>query len=393
MVAAATMAARRPGPAPGGDGRVGLRRPGPDEEQRDARTAGRDAGVPVIPRIDLPTAPVRPHRRGPEVVVLGAACRDVDPADPRGWRLGGGVSYTALALARLGLRTAAVIGLDDLAATATEVRLLVDAGVDLLRVPLATGTIFLNVETPAGRVQTCVQLGDPVPVVPVPDSWRDAPAWMVVPVYAEIRDDWAAAIPGHAFVAIGWQGFLRDLATGERTRRKAPERSVMLSRADLVGLSHFDVDPETPLVDIARVLRPGTWLVVTQGAHGGLLTQVTAEGTGAVLHYPPTPARHEVDPVGAGDTFLAALTATVVHHRLGGTRSRRGPLDLDFASAAGALAVEQVGLAAAPDRAAVLGRMLRQGIRRVAEAGTGLKADSFEEPRPIDPATQDLPQA
>lgn len=347
----------------------------------------------MIPRIDVPSGPVRPHRRGPEIVVLAAACRDVDPEDPRGWRLGGGAPYAALALARLGLRTAAVMGLDELAATATEVEMLADAGVDLLRVPLAVGTIFRNVETPAGRVQTCVQLGEPMPAVPVPDSWRAAPAWMVAPVYGETGDDWAAAIPDHAFVTVGWQGFLRDLASGERTRRKAPEPSAMLARADLVGLSHFDVDPETPLDEVARVLRPGTWLVVTQGANGGMLTQVTEDGTGEVLHYPPTPARHEVDPVGAGDTFLAALTATVVHHRLGGTRSRRGPLDLDFASAAGSLAVERVGLAAAPDRAAVLGRMLRQGIRRVADGSAGLRVDSFEEPRPVDPATRDLPPA
>lgn len=324
--------------------------------------------------------------------MLAAACRDVDPGDPRGWRLGGGAPYTAIALARLGLRTAAVMGLDDLAATATEVEMLADAGVDLLRVPLSTGTIFRNVETPAGRVQTCVQLGDPVPVVPVPDSWRAAPAWMVVPVYGETRDDWAAAIPGHAFLTVGWQGFLRDLRTGERTRRQPPAPSALLSRADLVGLSHFDVDPETPLDDVAAVLRPGTWLVVTQGAHGGLLTRVAPGGTGEVLHYPPTPARHEVDPVGAGDTFLAALAATVVHHRLGGSRRWRGPLDLDFASAAGSLAVEAVGLSAAPDRAAVLGRMLRQGIRRVADGSAGLTVDSFEEPRPVDPATRDLPR-
>jgi sugar/nucleoside kinase (ribokinase family) len=347
----------------------------------------------MIPRIKLPSAPIRPHRRGPEVVVLAAACRDVDADDPRGWRLGGGASYAALALARLGLRTAAVIGLDELAQTATEIEMLADAGVDLLRVPLATGTVFLNVETPAGRVQTCVQLGDPVPVVPVPDSWRAAPAWMVVPVYGETRDDWAAAIPEHAFLTVGWQGYLRELRAGERTRRRAPESTAILSRADLVGLSHFDVDPETPLDDVAKMLRPGTWLVVTQGAHGGMLTRVEPGGTGEVLHYPPTPARHEVDPVGAGDTFLAALTATVVHHRLGGTRSSRGPLDLDFASAAGSLAVEAVGLAAAPDRSAVLGRMLRQGIRRVADGSAGLTVNSYEEPRPDDPATREPPPA
>ena len=48
----------------------------------------------------------------PEVVVVGAASRDVAADDPRGWRLGGGVTYSALTTARLGLRTAALVGVD-----------------------------------------------------------------------------------------------------------------------------------------------------------------------------------------------------------------------------------------------------------------------------------------
>ena len=40
------------------------------------------------------------------------------PDDPRGWRLGGGVTYAALTTARLGLRTAAYIGVDDAGAPA-----------------------------------------------------------------------------------------------------------------------------------------------------------------------------------------------------------------------------------------------------------------------------------
>jgi hypothetical protein len=28
----------------------------------------------------------------PDVVVVGSAARDIDPTDPRGWRLGGGVT-------------------------------------------------------------------------------------------------------------------------------------------------------------------------------------------------------------------------------------------------------------------------------------------------------------
>ena len=45
-----------------------------------------------------------------EVVHVGSACRDVVPEDPRGWRLGGGVTYAAdtYALSRIARRPTAV---------------------------------------------------------------------------------------------------------------------------------------------------------------------------------------------------------------------------------------------------------------------------------------------
>ena len=55
-----------------------------------------------------------------DVVHIGSAARDIAPDDPRGWRLGGGVTYASLTTARLGLRTGAVVGVDDLAAGAHE---------------------------------------------------------------------------------------------------------------------------------------------------------------------------------------------------------------------------------------------------------------------------------
>jgi hypothetical protein len=63
--------------------------------------------------------------------------------------------------------------------------------------------------------------------------------------------------------------------------------------------------------------------------------------------YPATPASRHVDPTGAGDTFLAALTVSAL----------AGSLDLAFAAAAGSLVVEGPGLAAVPGRTAVLERM------------------------------------
>ena len=88
-----------------------------------------------------------------EVVHIGSAARDIAPDDPRGWRLGGGVTYAALTTARLGLRTAAVVGVDREASTAEELDAMRDAGVDILKVELPEGPIFHNIETPTGRRQ------------------------------------------------------------------------------------------------------------------------------------------------------------------------------------------------------------------------------------------------
>ena len=110
----------------------------------------------------------------PVVIVVGAASRDIADDDPRGWRLGGGVSYSALTTARLGLPTGAVVGVDEEASTASELDLLREAGVDVHLVPLEHGPIFVNIERPEGRLQLCRSHSDPLPVDAVPTEWRAA---------------------------------------------------------------------------------------------------------------------------------------------------------------------------------------------------------------------------
>ena len=298
-----------------------------------------------------------------EILHLGSACRDIAPADPRGWRLGGGVTYAALTIARLGLRTAAFIGADALAAGSWEMDLLRTAGVDVRIAPLAEGPMFHNIETPSGRVQLCEATGVGLPVPELPERWADARAWSFTPIAGEIDDSWAAVIPAGAFVVVGWQGFLRHLVKGERVRRVAPRSSILLRRADLVGVSHHDVGTTTSLADLCRLLRSGADLLVTQGADGGLLVHVAEDGPGRVLRYRPTHAT-EVDPTGAGDTFLAALAASALRPAIAGLKRSRRPPDLRFAAAAGSLAVEAVGLRGVPDRAGVNVRRARETIRR-----------------------------
>jgi len=303
-------------------------------------------------------------RTGIEVVHVGSACRDIAPEDPRGWRIGGGVMYAALTTARLGLRTAAVVGVDGEAAEATELEMLADAGVDILRVPLSEGPIYHNVETATGRVQTSVQPGVPLPIPALPPAWSAAPGWSVVPVAGEIGDDWAGVIPAGAHVAVAWQGLLRDLRAGERVRQRPPRPSPVLARADLIGVSRHDVAPDVPLRTLWSLLRHGADLLVTQGAEGGLLLRLGADGPDELLRYRSPSSAAEIDPTGAGDTFLAALHASGLRAARDdmGAAPRdavRDGLDLRFAAAAGSLVVEDWGLAGVPDLAAVTRRLER----------------------------------
>jgi sugar/nucleoside kinase (ribokinase family) len=297
-----------------------------------------------------------PERAEFDVVHIGNACRDIDPADPRGWRLGGGVAYAALSTARLGLRSAALLGADAIAATASEIDLLRSAGVEVRIVPLGQGPIFENVETEHGRVQTCIEPGNPLPVVQLPPAWSAAAAWMLVPVAGETGPDWAAAIPPGVRLVLGWQGLLRTLAPGERTGRKLPSRGPLVERADLIGVSRSDLESGTSLDALNAVLRPGTWLVVTDGPEGGITFKAGDDGPLNQVAYEGVRAR-QADPTGAGDVFLAALVGAWFDRDAPSDQPGPRAKDLRWAAAAGALVVEGIGLPAVPDRGAVAARL------------------------------------
>lgn len=293
-----------------------------------------------------------------DVVHVGAASRDLTEADPRGWRLGGGASYAALTTARLGLRTAAIVGVDREAATATELDLLRDAGVELQLVHLGEMPVFRNLDTGEGRRQLCIAPGVALPIPSIPPAWLAAPAWSIVPVAGELGEAWAEVVPEAAVVALGWQGLLRTLVRGQEVARRAPTTSRLLARADLVGVSRHDLLPGTRVAELLPLLRPGVRLVVTDGRTGGRLVRARPDGRPRSRPYGPVRADRELDPTGAGDVFLAALLAATIRP---GTIDRAGhrgaALDLRFAAAAASFVVEGPGLLGVPHRAAVLERM------------------------------------
>ncbi len=298
-----------------------------------------------------------------EVLHVGSASRDLTDDDPRGWRLGGGVTYAALTTARLGLRMAAVVGVDGVAASATELDLLRDAGVELRLVRLLESPAFRNIETRGGRIQTCLAPGHRLPAITLPAEWSAATAWSLVPVAGEIGEDWAPAIPERAILAVGWQGWLRELVAGRTVERRPPSASALLRRADLVGTSRHDLAPAARPADLRGFLRPEARLLLTDGHRGGQLTRAGREGLEESWPYEAIAPDLEVDPTGAGDTFLGALLASLVRPALVPDGERDPGQQLAFAASAASLVIERPGLLGVPDLAAVLARC-GQGPRR-----------------------------
>jgi hypothetical protein len=292
--------------------------------------------------------------QAPDVVIVGSATRDLSDEDPRGWRLGGGVTFGALALARLGLRTGMVLGLDAEAATALELDLIRDAGAEIIEAPLANGPIFTNVETLSGRIQTCGSLSDPVPVEALPEGWEQAPAYVFAPIASEIPDDWVDVPSASACVAFAWQGILRNLAPGERVTPKAPGPSPFLERADILAFSRHDVPSDLLLRDIGAWVGDECDVLLTAGLVGGMLLRMRAGRIVQARAYPSVPSVQEVDPTGAGDTMLAGLIAARL---VAGDDGQRLGRDVHTGAVASSLLVEGPGMNSVPTFGQLLARI------------------------------------
>ena len=291
--------------------------------------------------------------RGSTVLVVGAASRDVTTEDPRGWRLGGAVTYGSLTLARLGLLVRALIGVDGEAAEARELEELHDAGVEVERARLGRGPVFENIERPAGRRQRCLSVADPLDPAMLPAGWRHNDAVFLGPVAGELGSAWASITA--PFVVLGWQGLLRRLVPGEDVERIAPRPEPLLAVANLVGVSGDDVDPRVRLGALVDLVRPGATLVVTRGDRGGTALVSRRPARSTLRAYPAIPSNGVVDPTGAGDVFLAAvLGATLDGARLG---VESLAARLTFAAAAGSLTVERPGVDGVPSLEAIRRRV------------------------------------
>src|SRR5258706_1147011 len=227
-------------------------------------------------------------------LVIGAASRDLTADDPRGWRLGGAVTYAGLTLARLGISTRVLVGIDAIAATAAELDLLRAAGADVEPVGLVHGPVFENIETPSGRRQHCLSVADPMTPSALPAHWREATNLAAVvfgPVAGELGNSWTVVPPDGALVALGWHGLLRTLVAGREGARRPPVAEPLLERADLVAVSEHDLGPLVRASDAVALVRPGATVVITPGDRGGSAFPRPAVCRSPLRAHPPIPPR------------------------------------------------------------------------------------------------------
>ena len=298
----------------------------------------------------------------PDLVVVGAASRDLSDSDPRGWTLGGGISYAALLAARAGLRVGALIGLDADARDASELQLLRDAGVDVRAVPLERGPVFTNVITAHGRFQLSHGTSDAIPPEALPGAWRAAPWVLLAPVAGEVPGSWADAVTtwrssggggtgARPAVAVAWQGLLRGLEPERPVEHLRAGPDPLFALADIASVSSEDLRAGSDALS-TLVPHEGQELVVTSGAGGPLHLRRLPEGF-EVRAYPIVPVPEAVDTTGAGDAFLVGWL--VARIRGGANVAHDDSLAAEMLAAANlaSLTVQGVGLAGVPDADAV----------------------------------------
>jgi sugar/nucleoside kinase (ribokinase family) len=302
----------------------------------------------------------RPGR--PTVLIVGAASRDLDALDPRGWRLGGGVTYGSVALARLGVATRALIGVDEEASAASELDFLRGEGIELRLLPLASGPVFDNQRLPdGGRIQYAHGIAAAMPASALPTDWATSDAVVLSPVAGELGDDWADALPASTTVALGWQGILRRLLAGQRVAPLPMEPRPLIRRADLNVVSAEDaMAGGRPIEELLP--RPGQQLVITNGPRPAIQL-IRREAGLTVRQLPVRPVRRPRDETGAGDVLLAAWAAATVATAAVGRADGAAPdRALALAIQAASLHVEEDGVAGVPSLRRLTERLLRPPV-------------------------------
>ena len=268
---------------------------------------------------------------------------------PEGIRLGGTVSYAAVASQRLGRRPG-ILTRGSLNGCAVDLHQpqpnedLAEIQIHLLKSPVST--TFTNIYHDGRRIQVIEAVADPILPAELPAAWRHVPVVLLGPIARELPAAWAAAFPD-SLVGVSAQGWMRAWDTAGHVR---PERwqdsASFLEHADVLFLSRDDVGGDDAY--IAGLATQVPLMVVTDGWRGA-----TIYHDGSSRSVPPRPA-HEVDPTGAGDVFAASFLIRLAETGDPYAAAR-------FANVVASFSVEGIGMATIPRRSQVEAWLAEQG--------------------------------
>jgi sugar/nucleoside kinase (ribokinase family) len=228
----------------------------------------------------------------PDYVVIGHVAKDLTP---RGYTVGGTVTYAALTAHRLGYGAGIVTSHARDLDTFGHFN-----GIDVVNVPTPVTTTFENVYNADQRRQYIHAVAAPIPAAVVPRDWHSSPIVHIGPLAGELAPDIIDVWDQGTLIGVTPQGWMRQWDDAGRVRpRHWRAAEDVLQRADVVILSEEDVAGFPG--EIERLAGLARLMVVTRG------------WAGATVFIAGRPTQHsaldisEVDPTGAGDVFAAAF--------------------------------------------------------------------------------------
>jgi hypothetical protein len=259
-----------------------------------------------------------------DYLVIGHLTRDLTAEGPR---LGGTVAYSALTALALGLRVGVVTS------WGAELPIGPLRSIPIASYPTDQSTTFENVMTPAGRIQTILNVAPRLDFYQIPEPWRNASIVHLGPVAQEVEPSLVRNFPT-ALIGITPQGWMRSWAKDGRVHpTEWPEASFVLQRAGAAVISVEDVQGDEARIE--EMAASSRVLAVTEADEG-----VRVYWNGDVRRFRP-PSVQMIDATGAGDIFATAFFVRLF--------TTRDPWEAGrFATLLAAISVTRPGLSAIP---------------------------------------------
>lgn len=252
---------------------------------------------------------------------VGHICHDITPT---GLLIGGAAAYGTAVAQVLGCRTAVVTS------SAPEDHWQADLPDTVIHsIPAPKTTLFENIYTPAGRVQTIHAVAGTINSSDIPQAWQRAPIVLLGPIANEV-DPNAMYLFSNSLIGLAPQGWMRRWdSNGQISAGRWPSAEQYLRLAAAVFISEED------LLDGQMFDEYRQWsrlLIMTQGPDG-----CTIYFEDEAHQFPGWPGE-VVEATGAGDIFATAFLVRL--YQTGGNPSEAA----QFANKIASISISAVGL-------------------------------------------------